>query len=350
MSLLDIKRVTGRPIRVAVVGAGAMGLAWLRAVERHPELELAGIVDIDIRQAKAGAIRIRRPDLPTATTLAELMVPADACVNVTPPKAHHSVILAALEAGLPVLTEKPFAASMREATELSALATARRQLLMVAQTRHYEQGLTRLRALASTCGQLCLVSTEFRRGYKPAGFRLTMPNPLLLDMAVHAFDAARYIIGAQPTAVSAMEFNPSHSWFREGAAAVVAVEFRSGVHYAYSGSWCAEGAETSWSGRWRVDGELGACTWTGDSSPVCTLSAAEAETGGEHIADGAADPVSQVTAPLDDFVTALRTGTRPWGEASDNLWSFAMAQAAILSARRKEQVRIDDVLAVAGRA
>jgi hypothetical protein len=54
--------------------------------------------------------------------------------------------------------------------------------------------------------------------------------------------------------------------------------------------------------------------------------------------------VAQVAAPLEDFVCALRSGARPWGEATDNLLTFAMVQAAILSARRRDRVTIDELL------
>lgn len=115
------------------------------------------------------------------------------------------------------------------------------------------------------------------------------------------------------------------------------------MRYCYSGSWCAEGTQTSWSGRWRVDGELGSCAWDGDSAPVSSLAGTGDQPDGTHLATGAADPIDQVTPPLNEFVTALRTGARPWGDAHDNLWSFAIAQAAILSARRREHVRVDEV-------
>ncbi|HEY0935003.1 MAG TPA: carbon-nitrogen hydrolase family protein, partial [Trebonia sp.] len=111
------------------------------------------------------------------------------------------------------------------------------------------------------------------------------------------------------------------------------------------GSWCAEGAPTAWSGRWRVDGELGSCSWSGDSAPVCSVADGFDELGFAPVDD----PVRQVSGPLQDFESALRTGNAPWGEASDNLRSFAIAHAAILSATRREQVLIDELLAALSR-
>lgn len=338
---LESQLVSDRPVKVVVAGAGVMGMAWLRAIEGHRDLRLVGVADKDERRAKGAAIRIRRADLPIAATIDALAATADVCVNVTPPDAHHAVVGAALRAGLSVLTEKPFARSMAEALELTELAAARGRLLMVAQTRRYEPGVAQLQVMASRLGRLNLVTTEFRRAYRQAGFRLSMPHPLLLDMAVHSFDTARLLTGERPQAVYAVEFNPAHSWFSESAAAIVNVEFTNNINYCYTGSWCADGAETSWSGRWRIDGELGACDWSGDTTPTCSVGEPFNDDPPVSVAD---DPVSQVAGSLQDFVSALRTGATPWGEASSNLLSFAIAQAAILSARRRERVLIDELL------
>ena len=84
---------------------------------------------------------------------------------------------------------------------------------MVAQSRSFEPGIVRLRELASRLGRLGLVSTEFSMAYRPGGFRERMRQPLLLDMAVHAFDAARLVTGARPVRVYCEAFSPGWSWF-----------------------------------------------------------------------------------------------------------------------------------------
>ena len=54
------------------------------------------------------------------------------------------------------------------------------------------------------------------------GFREEMDSPLLVDMAIHTFDAARYVTGGDPVSVLCTEFNPPWSWYRGAASAVVA--------------------------------------------------------------------------------------------------------------------------------
>ena len=42
-----------------------------------------------------------------------------------------------------------------------------------------------------------------------------MESPLILDMAIHTFDQARFITGADPVSVYCHEFNPPGSWYKE---------------------------------------------------------------------------------------------------------------------------------------
>src|SRR5205814_1591110 len=78
------------------------------------------------------------------------------------------------------------------------------------------------------------------------GFRDQMTSPLLLDMAIHTFDAARYLSQADPVSVYCEEFNPAWSWYQGNASASAIFELSGGLQYTYRGSRCAEGVPTSW--------------------------------------------------------------------------------------------------------
>jgi predicted dehydrogenase len=334
-----------RPLRAVLVGAGAMGTLWARAIDRHPDVELVGVADTDPRRARAAALRLRRPDLPTGRDLADVDAVADVCVNVTPPDAHVEVCEAALRRGMAVLTEKPAAPTLAAAVRLVAVARSRRRLFMVSQSRSYEPGLGELRRLARRIGPLDLITTDFRAAYQDAGFRTELPDPLLLDMAVHHFDALRYLTGQKAVWVSATTFSPAGSWFSGPAAAAAICELSDGARYSYTGTWCGVGLATSWSGSWRVGGARGAVAWDGVGMPV-----ADPDTGPATVSrPPAPEPSAQLDGPLDDFVRALRTGRPPWGEGVSNLETLAMVQAAIVSSRSGTRVAPDRLRADAER-
>jgi predicted dehydrogenase len=213
-------------IRVLLVGAGAMGQAWLEAVHADPGVELAGVVDLDLAAARRAA-----PGLPVGTDVAAVaaVTGAQAVIDVTVPVAHHAVTTAALFAGLPVLGEKPVAETLAQALSLVAAAEVTGQLFMVSQSRRWNPQLFALRAMTAALGPAGSVSTDFHRAPRFGGFRERMAQPLLVDMAIHAFDAARFLLDADPVTVSCQTWNPPWSWYAGDACAAAVFEMTGGA-------------------------------------------------------------------------------------------------------------------------
>ncbi|MFJ8545042.1 Gfo/Idh/MocA family protein [Streptomyces sp. NPDC093586] len=337
----------GGPLRVLVVGAGNMARAWLRAILASPDTEPAGVVDLVPAAAEALVRRAGVPGTPTGHDLAALAAATrpDAVVDVTVPEAHLPVTLRALALGLPVLGEKPVAATLPEALRLAAAAEAAGELFMVGQSRRYHRHLAAFRDHARLLGRPGILTTDFFRAPRFGGFRETMAHPLLLDMAIHAFDTARWLLDAEPVSVRCEAYNPSWSWYAGDAAATAVFEMTGGIRYVYNGSWCSGGLETSWNGVWRLSGELGSASWDGEHPPE-----AEAVHGadGTPLARGEAGREARgpegVAGALAEFVHALRTGVTPTGEVHGNVLSLAMVTAAVASARTDRRVRVEPLL------
>ena len=331
------------PLRAVVAGAGRMGRAWIATVTGSPEVELAGVADLDEAAARAAVAAVGAPDLPVGADVVALAraTGATAVIDVTAPAAHHPVTTAALFAGLAVLGEKPAAATLPEALSLAAASEVTGRLFMVSQNRRWNPQLAALRELVAALGPIGTVTTEFFRAVRLGGFREAMAHPLLTDMAIHHFDAVRYLLGADPVSVSCRSWNPPWSWYAGDAEASAVAEMTGGARYVYFGSWCSPGAQTSWNGSWRVQGELGSVRWDGDRAPGGDGTPGSGELGDEAV-HGRPDGIA---AALAGFARALRTGEPPMGEIHDNLNSLAMVTAAIESAETGRTVRIDDVLA-----
>jgi predicted dehydrogenase len=163
-----------------------------------------------------------------------------------------------------------------------------------------------------------------------------MAHPLLVDMAIHAFDAARFLLRAEPVSAYCQAYNPSWSWYAGDANATAVFEMESGTRYVFTGSWCSPGADTSWNGAWRVSGENGSALWNGDDEPILYAESTKA--------DWPQSPYSGISGALQVFVSALRTGQLPSGEVHENVMSLAMVEAAVQSAATGQVVRLDDVL------
>ncbi|HVA90451.1 MAG TPA: Gfo/Idh/MocA family oxidoreductase [Chloroflexota bacterium] len=332
--------------RAVLVGAGGMGRTWARNLLDCAEVELVGWVDLRPEVVAEASAALGLRDVHMGADLGEALrtCGADFVVDVSIPEAHHDITLEALAAGLPVLGEKPMADSMERARAMIAAAERAGKLYMVSQSRRYDAGLATLRALIDThLGPLGILNTDFYLGPHFGGFRETMPSPLLLDMAIHTFDAARYLAGADPVSVYCEEFNPPWSWYAGASCATALFEMSGGLRYTYRGGWSAEGRRTSWDAEWRAVGEGGTATWDGEGAPTCEAVVER---------EGFFSPVEErrrtvpvwehsgIAASLREFLGALNTGATPMGECHDNIKSLAMVFAAIESAATGRRVAI----------
>ncbi|HWU47963.1 MAG TPA: Gfo/Idh/MocA family oxidoreductase [Humibacter sp.] len=336
-----------RPVRFIQVGAGGMGRAWTHALRASPDAELAGLVDLDPAVARDAARGVGMPELPIARSITELIgeVDADAVLNVTVPVAHHAVTTEALLLGLPVLSEKPAAPTVALAMSLAATARMTGRLLMISQSRRYYRQLDAFKASFASLGQVGMLTNDFFKAPHFGGFREDMPYPLLVDMAIHPFDVARYLLDKEPVSVYCDSFNPAWSWYNGDAAATALFEFTGGVRFRYTGSWCSPGEETSWNGTWRASGATGAALWDGESAPA--LDTPEAGPAAPAALEVSGEQPEEIGGALAEFVHALRTGEEPSGEAARNIGSLVMVEAAVQSAMEGRQVQIADVLATA---
>ncbi len=305
-------------MRAVLAGAGALGPFWARELVESPDTELVGWVDLDTGRVKAAAAELG-VTVPAGDALEPMLAEQrpDFMVNVTPPAAHHGVVLAALEHGAAVLTEKPLATSMTEAREMIAAADRAGRLLMVSQNRRYMPELAAYRDEVAALGPLSSITCEFHRNHRDAAaeFLFAFPQPLLLDMAIHLFDGARAITGADPLTVYCDSYSPPWSWYAGPAAAAAVFRMSGDLRFSFVGNWAAPRDETSWTGWWRAIGEAGIATWDG-----------------EEAKDGDPERFLGLAGALADFVAALRTGAVPQGECHDNLKSLAMCHAAVESA------------------
>ena len=286
-----------------------------------------GWVDLDPKRVQASAAELG-VKVPAGDALVPMLgeQQPDFVVNVTPPAAHHTVALAALEQGAAVLSEKPLATSMADAREMIAAADRAGRLLMVSQNRRYMPELQEFRRELADLGPLSSLTCEFHRNHRhaKAEFLFAFPQPLLLDMAIHLFDAARALTGSDPQTVYCDAFNPPWSWY-EGPAAAAAVFRMSGdLRFSFTGNWAAPRDETSWTGWWRAIGEGGIAVWDG-----------------EEAADRDPRRFLGLEGALAEFVAALRTGSVPQGECHDNVRSLAMCHAAVESAALGVPVTVD---------
>ncbi len=110
---------TPAPLRVALAGLGSMGRNHLRVISTHAETRLVAVGDPD--PAMLAAATGQTGAAGWSDPLAMVHEAAiDALVVAAPTTAHVPLALAAIERGIPVLVEKPLAATPAEALGIVA--------------------------------------------------------------------------------------------------------------------------------------------------------------------------------------------------------------------------------------
>lgn len=336
---------------VVLCGCGAMAKGWLRAVQSRPELQEAlhvvGLVDLDQNVAQALASEFNLQPIAVGTNLREVLAKtnADIVFDVVIPAARHSVVRTALAHGCHVLSEKPMSSSMDEATDLIQAAKDAGKIHSVVQNRRFISGVRRMRRFVESgvIGDITAIHCDFFIGPHFGGFREQMDNVLLLDMAIHTFDAARYVSGKLPLSVYCLETNPRGSWYAHGASANAVFRLSDDVVFTYRGSWCAEGERTSWESTWRIVGTNGMLTWDGEEAFKASVVGTQdgllrGFTPIEVLPPLKEEETHGHASVIADFLAAIRTGRAPETDGQDNIKSLAMVFGAIESARSGQSV------------
>lgn len=337
------------PLKIVMAGCGGMSAAWLRAAKEIEDVRIAGFVDINEDAAHVRKNEFGDADSFVSSSLQAALdhVQPDIVFDCTIPEAHVDVTITALKHGAHVLGEKPLADSMENARKMVNAAEEAGKLYAVIQNRRYDPNIRRLKAFleAGGIGDLTTVNSDFFIGAHFGGFRDRMKHVLLLDMAIHTFDAARYLCGADPVSVYCKEWNPAGSWYDHDASAIAIFEMSNGIVYTYRGSWCAQGHLTTWESDWRIVGQNGTVLWQGDAN-MRAQTVARAE-GFIYPFNDTEIPAAPASARIGghaglirEFVDSVRTNTVPETVASDNIKSLAMVFGAIASAEQGRSVAI----------
>lgn len=336
--------------RALVLGCGGISNSWLGSSAVRDMTHVVALVDLDRERAEAKADRHGLHEVFVGTDFEEALrvTKPDVVFNLTTPDAHCATSITAMEHGCHVLTEKPLADSMDGARRMIETAQAAGRTLAVAQNRRYVPQVRALkRFIASgSLGPITTVQSDFFIGAHFTGFRLHMRHVLLLDMAIHTFDAARCMTGADACTVYCHEWNPAGSWYDRDAAAVAVFEMTDGIVYTYEGSWCSEGMNTSWEGEWRIVGRNGTALWDGHGDTTAEI-VEETPEGREK--RRVEVPVPQMErenrdAVIAEFLRCVEGGEMP-GETPetagrDNIKSLAMVFGAIESAESERKVEV----------
>jgi predicted dehydrogenase len=336
-----------RKLEAILVGCGAMSAEWIRSANELG-IGISALVDLNPEVARARAAEFHL-DAPLFENLDEAIekVRAQILFDCTVPAAHIEIDLKALINGLHVLEEKPLATNLNDARRLIDAAHKNNLVHIVMQNRRFSPGLRKIRRLLSDglIGEITTVNIDFFVPAHFGGFREKMDHILLIDMAIHPFDAVRCLTGANAKSVYCEEWNPKGSWWQHGASAHAIFQMDNGIRFTFRGSWCSEGLRTSWDGAWRIVGTKGTILWDGledirgeyATKPAGMFYETQPFAPTEEPDPGETRGHLSVMA---QFLREITEGRLAETRSADNLHSLAMVLAAIESANAGQRVPI----------
>jgi predicted dehydrogenase len=180
--------------RVAVVGVGYLGRFHAEKYAAEPEVDLIGVVDIDVERARQAAARFGCRAFTDAREIHGLV---DCASVVVPTPLHRAVGTALLEAGVDVLVEKPIAATLAEARDLVRVAEERGRILHVG---HLERFNPAIRALTEL-----LTRPRFLECHRLAPFvERGTDVDVVLDLMIHDLDVILSMVRSPVAAIEAV--------------------------------------------------------------------------------------------------------------------------------------------------
>lgn len=201
-----------KKLKIGLIGAGNIANTHLAAYEAVENAEIYAICDINAERLNETAdkfgIARRYNSVDEMLRACPELDAADVCVwNVN----HASCAMAALNAGLHVLCEKPMAYNAAEAEKMAALAKEKGKLLMVGFVMRFSNE-SRIALDFIKSGALGDIyyskATYLRRHGAPGGWfsnrKMSGGGPVI-DLGVHVIDHTRYLMGnPRPVSVYAV--------------------------------------------------------------------------------------------------------------------------------------------------
>lgn len=334
------KRAAGRRVRYAVVGLGYISqVAVLPAFRNARGCELSALVSGDPAKLRKLGRRYGVDRLFDYERFADCLREVDAVYIALPNPMHSGFAIAAAEAGVHVLCEKPLAVTSEECVRMIAAAEAHGVRLMTAYRLHFERGnLTALKIVRSgRIGEPRFFHSSFSMQVRAGNIRLDDEDAgggPTYDLGVYCLNAARHLFDAEPEEVFAWTANNGEPRFAESHEMISAL-LRFPQQRLASFTVSNGAADTSWFEVVGTKGSLRMSPAYGYSEPLAMEIVVQGKRSRRTYARR-----DQFAAELVAFADSVRRGIDPEPSGREGLADVRVVEALLESARAGRPVRL----------
>jgi predicted dehydrogenase len=202
-----------RPYRFAMIGTGFFAQNHLHAWAQMPEVELVATCDIDLSKATAAADQFGGRAYADARELFENEELDFVDIATTPP-THRMMVELAAEFGVAAICQKPLAWEMDDARAMVDAMAAAQLPFMVHENFRFQSPMRKIKSIIDEgrIGTPFFGRMSFRTAhdvYSAQSWLVESERMIIVDVAVHLFDLARFFMGEPETIfTSALRVNP----------------------------------------------------------------------------------------------------------------------------------------------
>ncbi|MFF4249897.1 Gfo/Idh/MocA family oxidoreductase [Streptomyces sp. NPDC001663] len=202
-------------MRIGILGLGRIGAFHAETLSGLDVVESLVLTDPFADAAKSAAERFGGEVVDSPQAL--LAAGVDGIVVAAATDAHPGLILAGVEAGIPVFCEKPVAKTMAEGVEVLKAVEGTNVPIQIGYNRRFDAGFVAARAAVQSgeLGKLHTVrSTTLDPAPPPAAY-IAASGGIFRDCSVHDFDIIRWVTGREVVEVYAVGGNRGADYIKD---------------------------------------------------------------------------------------------------------------------------------------
>ena len=338
--------MTHRWLNIGIVGAGRIGrMHAANLTFRVPAARVVAIADVRHEAAESCAAELGIPKAFDDPRPIFEDPQIDAVVICSSTDTHAPLIIEAAEAGKHIFCEKPIALDLESIDQALAAVERAGVLLQVGFNRRFDPSFRRVRELVAEgkLGAPHVVRITSRDPEPPPPEYVRVSGGMFLDMSIHDFDMARYLIGDEIEEVytaGAVLVDPKIGELGDVDTAVTVLHFRSGALGVIDNS---RRAIYGYDQRIEVFGSEGMALVANKTPDQVAVSDAR----GVHFSRPLYFFLERYTeafiAEMTAFIKSVREGTPPLVSGQDGRVAAIVAYAARKSCEEHRPVRLEEV-------
>ncbi|QZY57507.1 inositol 2-dehydrogenase [Crassaminicella profunda] len=222
-------------MKVGIIGAGRIGKVHSQSIMNHiPEVEVKAISDVYVQAAKEWAEKVGIP-IATKDYKEILNDPEiDAVLICSSTDTHAQISIEAARAGKHIFCEKPVDLSVEKVEAVLEEVKKAGVKFQVGFNRRFDHNFSKVKELinAGKVGDLHIVKITSRDPQPPAPEYVKVSGGIFLDMAIHDFDMARFLVGSEVEEVyvsAAVRVDPAIGEVGDVDTAVIHLKFADGT-------------------------------------------------------------------------------------------------------------------------